>query len=64
MIELFIEYLDSIYWEGYAQQLASDNPQAYTFELNQFLDNYNFQSHEHKPKRNISESNECYPLAA
>jgi hypothetical protein len=43
-IEVFIEHLDSIYYEGYAYHLASDNPQAFTFELNQFLDNYNFKN--------------------
>ena len=41
MIELFNEFLDSVYYSGYAAQLASENPQAYTFELNQFLNLYN-----------------------
>lgn len=62
-IEVFTEYLDSIYYEGYTEQLASDNPQAFTFELNQFFDNYNFINHESE-QRHISESNEHYSLAA
>jgi hypothetical protein len=41
MIELFIEYMDSIYYQGYAQQLASENPQSFNFELTEFLNLYN-----------------------
>lgn len=41
MIDLFHEFLDGLFWDGYAEQLAADNPERYTFELNQFLDNYN-----------------------
>lgn len=42
MEQAFFEFLDSIYYEGYAETLANDNPEAFNFELNQFLDNYNF----------------------
>jgi hypothetical protein len=41
MIQVFIEYLDSLYFEGYTLQLSFQNPQAYKFELKQFLKNYN-----------------------
>ena len=62
-IEVFTEYLDSIYYQGYAEQLASENPQAFTFELNQFFDNYNFKNHEPE-QRHISEGNKHYSIAA
>ena len=63
-IEVFIEYLDGIYYEGYARHLAEDNPTAYNFELNQFFDNYNFTNHDTKPNRHLSEGNEPYSIAA
>lgn len=40
MVEAFSDLMDSLYWEGYAEQLAEDNPQAYTFELENFLKAY------------------------
>ncbi len=43
MIELFIELTDQIFWDGYAQQLAGENPALFQQELNDFLDNYNNQ---------------------
>ena len=36
----FTSFLDSIYYDGYAEQLASTNPEAFTEELNQYFDNY------------------------
>lgn len=42
IVEVFIEHLDNIFYEGYAYQLAAENPEAYTFEFNQFMDSYNF----------------------
>lgn len=41
MAEIFNDYLDGIYFDGYAAQLATDNPQAYEFEFDLFLHNYN-----------------------
>lgn len=41
MFEAFIDFIDSLYWDGYAERLAEENPQAYTFELNQFFENHN-----------------------
>lgn len=40
MYEVFIEQLDAIYWHGYAELLAETNPQAFTYELTQFLNIY------------------------
>ena len=40
MIEIFIELLDQIFWEGYAEQLAKENPQAFNMEYNDFLNTY------------------------
>ena len=33
---LFNEYLDSIYESGYAEQLATENPDSYKFQFEQF----------------------------
>jgi len=40
MIDLFIALTDQLFWEGYAQQLAKENPEAFQFEYNDFLNNY------------------------
>ncbi|MGY4385646.1 hypothetical protein ACVWYN_002692 [Pedobacter sp. UYP24] len=37
MYEDFFQLLDQIYWDGYAEQLAFDNPEKLYFELDQFL---------------------------
>lgn len=41
MIELFIELTDQIFWEGYAEQLAGENPAIFQQELNEFTKSYN-----------------------
>jgi len=41
MFDAFIDHLENIYWKGYAEQLASDNPELYNFEYDQFFANYN-----------------------
>jgi len=41
MIELFIELTDQIFWEGYAEQLAGENPAIFQQELNEFMNSYN-----------------------
>lgn len=43
MLELFIELTDQIFWDGYAQQLAGENPVIFQLEFKDFLDNYNNQ---------------------
>ena len=40
MIDAFIEFLDSLYYEGYALQLAQQDPKRYLFEMNEFFNNY------------------------
>lgn len=40
MNELFIELIDQIFWEGYAEQLAQDNPQGFQDEFINFLNIY------------------------
>jgi hypothetical protein len=41
MLELFIELTNQIFWEGYAQQLATENPEVFQMELNEFMNDYN-----------------------
>lgn len=35
--QLFEEHLNSLFYEGYAMQLAEENPDAFEFELSNFL---------------------------
>jgi hypothetical protein len=39
MIEMFIEFIDMIYYEGYAQNLANYDPEKFQFEFAEFLNN-------------------------
>jgi hypothetical protein len=41
MLELFIELTNQIFWDGYANQLAIENPVVFQFEFNDFLNSYN-----------------------
>lgn len=41
MIDLFIEVTDQLFWQGYTEQLSKDDPQRFSVELNDFLNNYN-----------------------
>jgi len=36
----FVAFLDSIFYEGYAEQLAKENPEYFTIEFNNYLDQY------------------------
>lgn len=40
MYEQFIELTDQIFWEGYAEQLASENPARFQQELTEFFNTY------------------------
>lgn len=40
MIEVFIEVTDQLFWQGYTEQLAKENPERFTAELNDFLNIY------------------------
>jgi len=41
IIALFVEVTDSLFWEGYTEQLSKENPERFKFELNEFSSNYN-----------------------
>ncbi len=41
MLELFIELTNQIFWVGYAEQLAREQPALYQYELAEFINNYN-----------------------
>jgi len=40
MLQLFIEFTDQLFWEGYAEQLAKDNPALFQLELADFRNCY------------------------
>ncbi len=40
MYELFIELTNQLFWEGYAEQLAKENPRVFSMEYNDFLNTY------------------------
>lgn len=40
MIEAFVEFVDGIYFSGYAKHMANEEPERFNFELNEFLNNY------------------------
>ena len=41
MIEIFLELTNQIFWDGYAEQLAKNNPAAFKSELAEFENLYN-----------------------
>ena len=40
MIQLFIELTNQIFWEGYAEELAKNNPGLFQLELAEFVNCY------------------------
>lgn len=40
MYEQFIELTNQIFWEGYAETLAQENPARFHLELSDFLNTY------------------------
>lgn len=34
---LFVEFLDGVYYVGYAEQIAKENPELFTFEWRSFI---------------------------
>jgi hypothetical protein len=40
MYEAFIELTNQIYWDGYAEQLAKENPAQFQSELKDFMNTY------------------------
>jgi hypothetical protein len=43
MYELFVELTDQLFYEGYAEQLAKTDPQAFSIEFNDFLNTYSYE---------------------
>jgi hypothetical protein len=41
MEEIFIEYLDSLYFDGYTEQTLTENPEAVFFHYQEFLNQIN-----------------------
>jgi len=42
MYEQFIELTNQIFWEGYAETLAKENPTRFQLELSDFMNTYQF----------------------
>ena len=42
MYEAFIDFLNSLYWEGYAEDLQLTAPTLFDFEYSEFLKRYTF----------------------
>ncbi|OKS86113.1 hypothetical protein RG47T_1563 [Mucilaginibacter polytrichastri] len=40
MLEIFIELTNQIFWTGYAEQLATENPAGFQMELAEFTKAY------------------------
>ena len=40
MLDAFIEFLDKIYWEGYAEEFEEDNPKAFYSQFMEFKTNH------------------------
>lgn len=40
MYELFVSLLDSLYWDGYTEQLAQSNHELFNYEYSNFLNTY------------------------
>ncbi len=39
-IEYFIAFIDSLFYEGYAEQLSAQYPEEFNRQLNQYLDEH------------------------
>ncbi|WP_256367784.1 hypothetical protein [Mucilaginibacter sp. SG564] len=40
MLELFIELTNQLFWHGYAQELAKNDPATFQLELAEFVNQY------------------------
>ncbi len=49
MLELFIELTNQIFWDGYAQQLSTDNPSEFRSVFKEFSQSYNQQQQAARP---------------
>lgn len=43
-VEVFIEQMDSLYWQGYARELATSKPEEYTAQLWQFMNEHKLEA--------------------
>jgi hypothetical protein len=41
LLELFIEFIDDIYFTGYAQQISQEDPEKFSFEYEEFVSSLN-----------------------
>jgi hypothetical protein len=41
MYELFIMLTDQLFWDGYTEQLAKEQPEIFNYQYNEFLNTYN-----------------------
>jgi hypothetical protein len=41
ILEIFIELTNQIFWDGYAEQLAKNDPAAFQTALAEFINYYN-----------------------
>lgn len=46
MEEVFAEYLDQLFYQGYAEKFKDDNPNAYESQLSEFMNLYSIPKHE------------------
>jgi len=37
LLEAFIEFIDSIYWDGYAKMIADTDPAKFDWEYSEFV---------------------------
>lgn len=40
MLHSYMDFLDQLYWEGYSEQLAQENPREFNTGLNEYFENY------------------------
>lgn len=41
LIDLFIEFTNQIFWEGYASEISSQEPERFNYEFQEFKNTYN-----------------------
>ncbi|MGB4775699.1 MAG: hypothetical protein WBP45_11030 [Daejeonella sp.] len=40
MYDIFLDFTNQLFWDGYAEQLAKENPEKFYYELKDFLKTY------------------------
>jgi len=41
LLDLFIEFIDDIYFPGYAEQISAEDPEKFSWEFNEFIASLN-----------------------